>query len=139
MRKALESINALAPSKEEKSIALICLVFIKEQSTGIIKGRGCANGHKQCQIIDKEQAASLEALILTGIIDALEKRCVASTETPSKFMQLFNVRFERSPEESLEQSNPCLRRMSKGNICCMLNWQKLCCAHYVPLYSSGIT
>ena len=44
---------------------------------GVIKGRGCADGCKQHAFIEKEKASSptvsLEALLLTCIIDALEE------------------------------------------------------------------
>jgi hypothetical protein len=84
LRRVLEPMNATALSDEEKRMALNYLMFLNEKRDGVIKGRGCADGCKQRAFIEKEQASSptvsLEALLLTCVIDALEKRYIATTE-----------------------------------------------------------
>ena len=58
-------------------------MFLKQKISGRIKGRGCADGRKQREFITKEESSaptiSTEAFFLTCIIDALEKRDVATT------------------------------------------------------------
>jgi len=48
--------------------------------TGEIKGRGCADGRKQWENMSKEensaQTVSIEAVMLSCVIDAMEKRDV---------------------------------------------------------------
>jgi hypothetical protein len=44
MRKVLAPISVSALSKEEKRMALNYLMFLSEKCTGVIKGRGCADG-----------------------------------------------------------------------------------------------
>ena len=66
-------------------------MFLKQKISGRIKGRGCADGRKQCKFKTKEESSaptiSTEALFLTCKINALEKRDVATTEIPGAFMQ----------------------------------------------------
>jgi hypothetical protein len=70
-------MNATALSDEEKRMTLNYLIFLTEKRDCVIKGRGCADGRKQRAFIEKEQSSSLtvslEALLLTCVIDALEK------------------------------------------------------------------
>jgi hypothetical protein len=70
-------MNATDLSDEEKRMSL---------NYGVIKGRGCADGRKQRAFIEKEQASSptvsLEALLLTCVIDALEKTLYSHNRYP---------------------------------------------------------
>ena len=54
-------------------------------------GRTVADGNKQRGYIDKEDASSptvaTESVILTSIIDALEKRDVATVDIPNALIQ----------------------------------------------------
>ena len=79
-------------------------MFLKKKWCGTIKGRGSADGQKQCAYITKEESTSptisTEAVFLTAIIDAWENRKVAVLDVLGAFMQvdmdeLVHVRFER--------------------------------------------
>jgi hypothetical protein len=93
----LEDRNVLIPigssslNKEEKAGALPYLMFLKEKRSGLIKGRGCADGRKQRIYHSKEEASSptvsLESVLMTCAIDAAEGRDVATVDIPAAFMQ----------------------------------------------------
>jgi hypothetical protein len=78
-------------SQIDKKSALSYLMFLKEKCCGKIKGRGCADGRKQRDYISKDDASSptvsLEALMLSCVIDAREGRDVATADIPGAFMQ----------------------------------------------------
>jgi hypothetical protein len=106
-------------SKEDKRKTLNYLMFLKEKRTGIIKGRGCVDGRKQRSLITKENASSptvsLESLLLTCVIDAMERKYVATTDIPGVFMhvdmdELVHIRFEGTLAEFLVRINPSLYR-----------------------------
>jgi hypothetical protein len=67
------------------------LIFLTEKRDGTIKGRACANGSIQRNYIDKDDAASptvgTEAILITGVIDAKEKRDVMTADIPNAFVQ----------------------------------------------------
>jgi hypothetical protein len=93
-------------------------MFLKEKRTGIIKGRGCADGRKQQYLITKENASSpkvsLESLLIICVIDAMERRYVATTDIPA-FMpadmdELVHIRFEGTLAELLVRINSSLYR-----------------------------
>ena len=79
-------------SEEEKKKALESLIFIKEKRDGMLKGRTCADGRKQCSHVKKEDAASptvsLEAVLLTCVMEAKEERDVAIINIPNVFVQM---------------------------------------------------
>ena len=66
-------------------------MFLKEKRCGRVKGRGCADGRKQRIYKTKEETSSptisLEALFITCIIDAMERRSVTTVDIPGAFMQ----------------------------------------------------
>ncbi|KAG7345606.1 reverse transcriptase RNA-dependent DNA polymerase [Nitzschia inconspicua] len=66
-------------------------MFLKEKRCGTIKGRGCADGRKQRLYKSKEEtsspALSIEALLLSCVIEAYERRCVLTCDIPGAFMQ----------------------------------------------------
>ena len=66
-------------------------MFLKEKRDGSIKGRGCADRRPQREYITKEDSTSptiaIEALMLSSIIDAPERRDVATCDIPGAFMQ----------------------------------------------------
>ena len=76
---------------EEKKGALHYIMFLKEKRCGTIKGRGCANGKPQRLYISKDDATSptvtIEAIFLSLMIDAKERRHVAVIDIPGAFMQ----------------------------------------------------
>lgn len=90
-RQVMKPVDAKTLTHAEKRGALDYLMFLKEKRTGKIKGRGCADGRKQRLYTAKEDASSptvaIESLMLTCVIDAKEKRDVATADIPGAFMQ----------------------------------------------------
>jgi hypothetical protein len=78
-------------SAQDKKDALEYLMILKKKRCGKIKGQGCADGRKQCVYIAKEEASSptvsIEALMMSCVVDAKEKRDVATANIPGAFMQ----------------------------------------------------
>lgn len=76
----------------QKKQALAYLMFLKQKRTGEIKARGCADGRPQRQYINKEDASSptvaTESVFITSVIDAFERREVATVDVPGAFMQV---------------------------------------------------
>ena len=70
-------IDKYGLTPEERKGTLRYLMFLKEKRCGTIKGRGCADGRSQRGYMTKEETSSptvaTEALILTCVIDAIEK------------------------------------------------------------------
>jgi len=68
--------------QNEKASALEYLMFLKKKRCGKIKGRGCADGRKQHEHTNKEDAHSttvaIEPLVLSCIVDVMENRCFNS-------------------------------------------------------------
>ena len=66
-------------------------MHLKRKKTGQVKGRGCADGRKQRAYIDKDTATAptvaTEAVFLTAVIDAMERRYVAVMDVPGAFLQ----------------------------------------------------
>ena len=88
--RSMQKVNALAT--EGKKAAPKHLMFLKEKRWGKTKGRGCADGWKQRLHKTKEETSlptvSLEALILTCMIDAKEGQNVTTCDTPGAFMRV---------------------------------------------------
>ena len=65
-------------------------MFLKEKRDGSIKGRTCADGRKQRENSNKEDATSptvaLESVMITSVIDAYERRDVAVADIPGAFL-----------------------------------------------------
>jgi hypothetical protein len=76
--------DSLTYAKKKK--ALEYLMFLKEKSTGKIKGRGCGDGQKQRVYMAKEEASLptilIESIMLTSVIDALEGRHMVTANIP---------------------------------------------------------
>jgi len=118
-RKVLEPRGETEMSDEEKKAALQYLMFLKKKRNGTIKGRGCADGRKQRQHITKEEASSptvaIEAVMLSCVIDAMEKRDVATVDIPGAFMQAdmddtVHMKLEGKMAELLVRIDPMLYR-----------------------------
>jgi hypothetical protein len=66
-------------------------MYLKEKRDGKIKGRGCADGRSQRVYTSKSETSSptcsLAGLIITCVIDAFEKRNVATVDLPGAFLQ----------------------------------------------------
>ena len=88
--KVFTSIDASNLTEEQKKQAIGSLIFLKEKRDGRIKGRACANGSTQRTLCAKEDAASptvsVEAVLMSCVIDAKEKRHVATTDIPGAFL-----------------------------------------------------
>ena len=65
-------------------------MYLKEKRNGNVKGRGCADGRSQILYTNKidtaSPTASLAGLIITCVIDAHEKRNVATVDIPGAFL-----------------------------------------------------
>ncbi len=90
-RKVMHGKRSKELTRDQKRAALRYLMFLKQKRCGKIKGRGCADGRKQRIYKSKEETSSptihIESLFLSCIIDALEKREVATLDIPGAFMQ----------------------------------------------------
>ena len=90
-RKVGEPRDASTLSPMQKKNALGYLMFLKQKRTGQIKGRGCADRRKQRLHTPKDDASSptvaTESVILSCVIDAKERRDVATVDVPGAFMQ----------------------------------------------------
>ena len=104
-------------------------MFLKKKRCGRIKGRGCADGRKQCEHTPKEDASSptvaIESLVLSCTIDTREGRDVATVDIPGAFMQadmdkLVHVKLEGQMDELLVRLDPKLYRkyvqLEKGKL-----------------------
>ena len=94
-------------------------MFLTKKRCGRIKARGCADGRKQRETTKKEDAsapaASIEAVMLSAVIDALAERDVATADMPGAFMQadideVARVKFEGKIAEMLVKLDPALHR-----------------------------
>ncbi len=77
-------------TREDRTKALLSLLFLKEKRCGKIKGRACMNGAPQRAYIPKEDAASptvsTESMFITSAIAASEKRHVRCYDVPNVFV-----------------------------------------------------
>ena len=73
-----------------KKQALRCINVIKEKRCGKIKGRTCADGRPQRNLYEKAETssptASSDAILLTLVIDALERRDVATADVAGAYL-----------------------------------------------------
>ena len=78
-------------SESELKKTLQSIIFIEHKRCGRVRARTVANGSKQRVYMDKVDAASptvsLESILLTAVIDAAEKRDVATVDIPNAFIQ----------------------------------------------------
>ena len=95
--KQLHELQVISPihprtlSKEEIYRALPYLMFLKRKRCGRVKGRGCADGRSQRESISKDEesspTASITAIMMTCLIDAIEERVVGIVDIPGAFLQ----------------------------------------------------
>ena len=114
-----EPRDAATLSKTQKKNALGYLMFLKRKQTGQIKGRGCADGCKQHLNTPKDAASSptvaTESVLLSCVIDAKERRDVATVDIPGAFMQgvqdeTVHMHLEGTLAELLTKCDPKLYR-----------------------------
>jgi len=88
-RKALLPLRKEDMSYEQRKKALHYLMFLKEKHEGTIKARGCAYGRSQRDYTTKSDTSSptvsLEAMMLSCVIDAKENGYVAIANIPGAF------------------------------------------------------
>ena len=81
--------SEMSPGERKK--AMESLIFLTEKRDGTIKARTCANGGTQRVHCDKEDSASptasIESIMLTSLIEAVESRDVATVDIPNAFIQ----------------------------------------------------
>ena len=118
-RKVLDPVYGSELQYHERKKALPYLMFIKQKKSGKIKGRGCADGRKQRDTIDRTEVSSptvaMESIFITSVIDAKECRDVATVDIPGAFMQadiddLVHLRLDGPIVELLAQIEPQLYR-----------------------------
>ena len=118
-RKVGEARDAATLSPLQKKNALGYLMFLKQKRTGQIKARGCADGRKQRLHTPKDAASSptvaTESALLSCVIDAKERRDVATVDIPGAFMQgdqdeTVHMRLEGTLAELLTKCDPKLYR-----------------------------
>ena len=75
----------------ERKRAMETIFFITQKSDDELKGRTCADGSTQREWMSRDQVSSptvsTEATLITGVIDALERRDVATCDIPNAFVQ----------------------------------------------------
>ena len=71
-------VSPVHPTTEQKQMALMYLMFLKEKIVGSIKGRGCADGRPQRKTMSNIEASSrtleTESVMITCIRDGYEGR-----------------------------------------------------------------
>jgi hypothetical protein len=81
--------NELSPTEIRRALEMI--FFVSEKSNGDLKGRSCADGSVQRKWMEKEETSSptvsTEATMITGVIEARERRDVATCDIPNAFVQ----------------------------------------------------
>jgi hypothetical protein len=114
-RKVIIPIMSSDLTHQQKRQALSYLMFLKQKRDGKIKGRGCADGRKQRSIFSKDNVSSptvdIESVMLSCVIDAFERRSVATVDIPGAFMQvdmddLVHMRIEGTMAELLLRLDP---------------------------------
>ena len=90
MESILRALTAGDLSNKEKDAALESLMFLKDKRDISINVRACADGRKQRAGQSKENdtlpTVSLEAVLITSMIDAYEGREVAIVAVPGEFL-----------------------------------------------------
>eukprot|EP00956_Cyclotella_meneghiniana_P014156 scaffold21075_cov96-Cyclotella_meneghiniana.AAC.1 len=83
--------DAKTMTREERTMALSSLIFLKEKANGDIKARACINGAPQREYIKKEDAASptaaTDSVMIVGAVSAFENRNVVTLDLPGAFLQ----------------------------------------------------
>ena len=82
-------INDLTASEKKKAIEAMMLLSEKKDKT--VKNQMVYNGKPSCEWLTREDAASptasLESIMITGVIDAKEERDVMTADVPNAFIQ----------------------------------------------------
>ena len=75
----------------ERKRAMKSLIFLIEKRNKTIKAKACATGSTQQSYITREEAtsptAATEAVLITGVIEAKQKRDVSTFDVSNTFVQ----------------------------------------------------
>ena len=116
--KDMDTVEVIDPdsiSKKQKDGALELLTMVKKKRCGKVKGRACANGKKQRSYIKKEDVTSptvsLDSLLLSLAIDAMEGRDVATADVAGAYLKtkmedLVIVKVKGKSADMMMQVNP---------------------------------
>jgi hypothetical protein len=94
-------------------------MFLTKKRCARIKTRGCADRCKQRETTNKEDASAptvtVESVMLSATIDAMEGRDVTTVDIPGAFMQadideVVHIKFEGEISEMLVKMDPKLYR-----------------------------
>ena len=89
--KVIVGRKASSLTSSQRKATLQYLMILKEKRCGKVKAWGCADGHKQHLYKTKDETSSptmnVEALFITCLIDAMERREVMMCDIPGTFMQ----------------------------------------------------
>jgi hypothetical protein len=114
-RDVIKPVERKSLTREQKRRALNYLMYLKQKRCGRIKARGCADGRKQRLYKSKDETSSpmvcTEAVFLTAVINAQERRKVMTIDIPGAFMhvdidELIHVRLEGPMAELLTRVDP---------------------------------
>ena len=90
-RKVFTPIKLEEMNKREKARAMESLIFLVQKQDGSIKARACANGSTQREYTARDDATSptvsTEAVLITGVIEAKQKRDIMTADIPNAFVQ----------------------------------------------------
>jgi hypothetical protein len=109
-RNVIKPVDGKNLPREQKRCALQYHMYLKQKRCGRIKARGCADGRKQRLYKTKDETSSptvsTEAVFLTSVLEAQERRKVMTIDIPGAFMQveineLVHVRLEGPMAELL--------------------------------------
>eukprot|EP00957_Ditylum_brightwellii_P021786 1643793-Ditylum_brightwellii.AAC.2 len=115
MHIVMSPLNPNKMTRTEKMSSLQYLMFLSKKQCRRIKWQGCVDGQKQCLHTHCNDASastiSTAALKLSCIIDAKERRKVATLDVPNTFMQadmdkLVNMKIEGSMNKMLVKMRP---------------------------------
>ena len=118
-RKVFKPVDCNDLTKDQNRASLRYLMFLTKKRCGRIKARGCANGRKQRETTNKEDASaptvSIEAVVISAVIDAWEGHDVVKVDIPGAFMQadideVVHVKFEGERADMLVKLDPKLYR-----------------------------
>ena len=118
-RQVAKPIDSSTLTAHQKHATLRYLMFLTKKRCGRIKARGCADGRKQRETTNKEDASAptvaIESVMLSATIDAMEERDVATVDVPGAFMQadideVAHVKFEGEMAEMLVKLDPKMYR-----------------------------
>ena len=104
-RESFRPIDVSTLTPEQRRKVMRSFIFLVQKRNGVIKARKVTDGSIQRTWITKEEAGSptahTESLIITGVIDAKENRCVATVDLPNAFLTCENEKLKPHHEEDI--------------------------------------